>query len=80
MLLVSSIDVLAEDSAVTYTAFREHWEQHLSRAGCRLDELSSDLELADVPYLPLAGYRAAQGFIVCPPLVETACPASLGAA
>ncbi len=54
MAMASPLDVLADDSAAAYAAFHEHWAHHLARAGRRLGELTPDLVLADVPYLPLA--------------------------
>jgi hypothetical protein len=55
MAMASPIDVLADESAAAYGALHEHWDFHVVRAGRRLGELTPDLVLANVPYLPLAG-------------------------
>jgi len=55
MIMDGPMRVLAEESLYAYLAFHEDWETKVAAEAARLEALSPDLVLADVPYLPLAG-------------------------
>jgi hypothetical protein len=55
MVMASSVDVLAADSAAVYADLHRDWPRQVDREAARLKSLKPDLVLANVPYLPLAG-------------------------
>lgn len=54
LAMASALDVLLEESALRYTAFHRNWKQRVVDEARRLHDLSPDLLLSNVPYLPLA--------------------------
>ena len=59
MAMASALEVRAEESARHYSEFHGQWDDHVAREAQRLQELSPDVILANVPYLTLAGARRA---------------------
>ncbi len=59
MVMASTLEVRADESAAAYRALHGNWERRVAEEAQALRALAPDLVLADVPYLPLAGAASA---------------------
>ncbi len=55
MVMASALEVLVEESALRYRDFHRRWDHHVAQEARRLQSLSPDLILANIPYVTLAG-------------------------
>lgn len=59
LVMNSALDIDLAASAAAYAELHQNWQQRVDAEACRLESLSPDLVLADVPYLTLAAARQA---------------------
>ncbi len=59
MLMESALDALVYETGLAYRRLHEDWDARVAREAETLTKLAPDLVLANAPYLPLAGARAA---------------------